>query len=99
MMNACEDGIGIVLNQDDLPIQKAVFDIASISEEDPLEMALTYGEDFELVFTVKPDLFEDLKSKINLYNIGSIDSSGSIKMLDKEGNTNILTPKGYDHLK
>jgi thiamine-monophosphate kinase len=83
MINACEEGIGI----------------ANISEDDPLEMALAYGEDFELVFSVKPDLFLDLKSKINLYKIGSIDSSGMIKMVDKEGNTNILTPKGYDHLK
>ena len=62
-------------------------------------MALTYGEDFELVLTVKPDQFEDLKSKINLHKIGFVDSSGKIKMIDKEGNTNILTPKGYDHLK
>jgi thiamine-monophosphate kinase len=99
MINACEEGIGIVLNQEDLPIPKSVFDIANISEDDPLEMALAYGEDFELVFSVKPDLFLDLKSKINLYKIGSIDSSGMIKMVDKEGNTNILTPKGYDHLK
>jgi len=99
MMNACDKSIGVVLNQEYLPIPKVVFDIANTTKDDPLEMALAYGEDFELVLTVKPDLFEDLKSKINLYKIGSIDSSGMIKMLDKEGNTNILTPKGYDHLK
>ena len=31
MMDACEDDIGIVLNQEDLPIPKVVFDIANIS--------------------------------------------------------------------
>ena len=57
MMNACEDSIGIVLNQEDLPIPKTVFDIANTSKDDPLEMALAYGEDFELVLTVKPRSF------------------------------------------
>ena len=99
MIDACEDNIGIILNQEDLPIPEVVFEIANTSEDNPLEMALTYGEDFELVLTVKPDHFEDLQSRINLYKIGFIDSSGTIKMIDKEGNTNILTPKGYDHLK
>jgi len=99
MIDACENRIGMVLNQEDIPIPKAVFEIADTSKEDPFEMAFAYGEDFELVLTVKPDLFDDLKSRINLYKIGFIDSSGKIKMIDKEGNTNILTPKGYDHLK
>ncbi|MGB7969437.1 MAG: thiamine-phosphate kinase [Methanobacterium sp.] len=99
MMDACKDDIGIVLNQEDLPIPKVVFDIAHISSDNPIEMALTYGEDFELVLTVKPDQFEDLKSRINLHKIGFVDSSAKIKMIDKEGNTNIITPKGYDHLK
>ena len=76
MMDACKDDIGIVLNQEDLPIPKVVFDIAHISSDNPIEMALTYGEDFELVLTVKPDQFEDLKSRINLHKIGFVDSSG-----------------------
>ena len=62
-------------------------------------MALTYGEDFELVLTVKPDLFDKIKSRVNLHKIGFVDSSGVIKMIDKSGNTNIITPKGYDHFK
>jgi thiamine-monophosphate kinase len=99
MIDASQNGIGIVLNQEDLPIPEAVFEIANTSGDDPLKMAMAYGEDFELVLTVKLDLFEEIKSRINLYKIGFIDSSGEIKMIDKEGNTNILTPAGYDHLR
>ncbi len=99
MIDACENSVGMVINQEYLPIPKVVFDIANISGNNPFEMALTYGEDFELILTVQPDLFDELNSKINLYKIGFVDSSGTIKMIDKEGNTNIITPKGYDHLK
>lgn len=99
MIDTCENSVGMVINQEHLPIPKVVFDIANISGDNPFEMALTYGEDFELILTVQPDLFDKLNSKINLYKIGFVDSSGTIKMIDKEGNTNIITPKGYDHLK
>ncbi len=99
MIDACENSVGMVINQEYLPIPKVVFDIANISGDNPFEMALTYGEDFELILTVQPDLFDELNSKINLYKIGFVDSSGTIKMIDKEGNTNIITPNGYEHLK
>ncbi len=62
-------------------------------------MAITYGEDFELLLTVPPNLFDDLNSEVTLYKIGLVDSSGKIKMIDKAGNTNIITPRGYEHLK
>jgi thiamine-monophosphate kinase len=91
--------VGIVLNQDDLPIPEEVFKIAEITDSDPFEMAMAYGEDFELVFTISPEGYDFLKSEINIYKIGQVDSSGTIKMIDKKGNTNIITPRGYEHLK
>ncbi len=99
MIDASEKNVGMVINQEDLPIPHAVFEVANTSKINPFEMALTYGEDFELVLTVKPDLFDKIKSRVNLHKIGSVDSSGVIKMIDKSGNTNIITPKGYDHFK
>ena len=99
MVDASEDAVGMVINQKDLPIPKEVFEVADITGNDPLEMAIAYGEDFELLLTVPKDFFEDLKSKIHLYKIGVVDSSGRIKMIDKSGETNIITPRGYEHLK
>jgi thiamine-monophosphate kinase len=99
MIDASENCIGMVLNQDYLPIPEAVFELANLSNDNPFDMALSYGEDFELLLTVNPDLFDDLKSRVKLHKIGYVDSSGMIKMIDKSGNTNIITPKGYDHLK
>jgi thiamine-monophosphate kinase len=99
IIDANEGNIGIILNQEELPIPKEVFEIAKISSHNPIEMATTYGEDFELLLTVHPSLFNDLNSKVTLHKIGLVDSSGKIKMIDKAGNTNIITPRGYEHLK
>ena len=99
MVDASEGAVGMVINQKDLPIPKEVFEVADITGNDPLEMAIAYGEDFELLLTVPRDFFEDLKSRIHLYKIGFVDSSGRIKMIDKSGETNIITPRGYEHLK
>ena len=89
----------MTLNQEAIPIPSEVFSVANITGKDPLEMALTYGEDFELLLTINPSLFDDLKSQTTLYLIGSVDSSGTIKMIDKSGKTNIITSMGYEHLK
>jgi len=99
IVDESECNIGIIINQEDLPIPREVFEVAKISSQNPIEMALTYGEDFELLLTVPPSLFNDLNSEVTLHKIGIVDSSGEIKMIDKAGNTNIITPEGYEHLK
>ena len=98
IIDANEEGIGIIINQKDLPIPKEVHEVANITNDNPFEMAVSYGEDFELLLTIKPKCFDDLKSKITLHKIGLVDSSGIIRMIDKSGKTNIIAPKGYDHL-
>ena len=52
MVEANDHCIGVVIDQEHLPIPKDVFEIANTSNEIPYEMALTYGEDFELLITV-----------------------------------------------
>ena len=99
MIDANDKSIGMIINEEDLPIPPEVFEVAKISGDNPIEMALTYGEDFELLLTVDANVFGELKSKVTIYKIGSIDQSGKIKMIDKTGKTNIITPRGYEHLK
>lgn len=99
LIDANDKKIGMVITQNDLPIPQGVFEIASIKGSDPLEMAISYGEDFEILLTISPQNFDNLKTKFKLFKIGVVDSSGVIKMIDKAGKTNIITPKGYEHLK
>ncbi|GAB4307765.1 MAG: thiamine-phosphate kinase [Methanobacteriaceae archaeon] len=98
LVSSSSKNIGITIYLDKIPIHSEVFDLAHILNEDPLEMALCYGEDFELLFTVKKGKFEDLSKNISLHEIGEVNSSGEIKIVYKDGKTNIITPRGYEHL-
>lgn len=99
-------GIGMKLHQSKIPIDPELFKLADSLGSDPLELALSYGEDFELLLTVKKERFQELKrivhesfeGNVTLHEIGRVDSSGRISMIDKDGKTKVLTPRGYQHL-
>lgn len=102
IIDASSENVGITFYEEKVPIPNEVHEIGKILGKNPLKMALTYGEDFELLLTVKKDKFNDLKdlnNGITLHEVGIVDSSGTIKMIDKDGKTNIITPTGYEHLK
>jgi len=98
IMDANKSTIGITIYENWLPIPLEVFEIAEITKTDPYDLALSYGEDFELLLTVSQSEFETIKTKLNLKKIGLVDSTGTIKMIDKSGTTKIVTPRGYEHL-
>ncbi len=94
-----QENIGMTIYEDEIPIPNEIFEIARRIGKDPLEMALSYGEDFEILLTIRKDKFNELKDKISLYKVGYVTSTGQIQMVNKEGKTNILVPKGYEHFK
>ncbi|MBM4241454.1 MAG: thiamine-phosphate kinase [Euryarchaeota archaeon] len=98
LINASKEGIGTTINEEMLPIPEEVLEIAKKTKKNPLELALYYGEDFELLLTIKKDQFQYIKKKFTLYEIGQVTSSGKIEIVNKDGTTNILTPRGYEHL-
>tara|TARA_B100001564_G_scaffold147083_1_gene123572 strand:- start:809 stop:1759 length:951 start_codon:yes stop_codon:yes gene_type:complete len=81
----------------------AEINIGSIPHAGPLEEALTWGDDYELCFTVPQrkekkisDLAKNLKIKIN--NIGKITKRKGIKIYNEEKRV-YLKQKGYNHFK
>jgi thiamine-monophosphate kinase len=98
LISASSYGIGMTINEELLPIPDEVAEVADKIGKDPLEFALYYGEDFELLLTIKKDMFEQIKEKIPLYEIGNVTSSGKIKILHKDGTRNVLKSRGYEHL-
>lgn len=98
ILSASQEGVGITIYEDMLPIPAEVQEIANMTGKDPLELALYYGEDFELLLTIKKDDFQEIKEKFALYEIGRVTSSGEIEMVNKDGTTNILIPRGFEHL-
>lgn len=99
LIDASADKVGVTLYENLIPIPAVVFEVANLMGKNPFEMALSYGEDFELLLTIREDKFKEIKDKFSLHKIGYVTVSGQIQMINKKGETNILTPKGYEHLK
>lgn len=99
LIDANETTIGFTVHENWLPIPLEVFEIANLTDTNPYDLALSYGEDFELLLTIPPAEFESIKAELNLIKIGLVDATGTIKMIDKSGNTKVVTPTGYEHLK
>ncbi len=98
LINAGDCKIGVILNEEMLPIPEEVLEVAGKTGKDPLELALYYGEDFELLLTVKKDVFKQIEQKIHIYKIGNVTSSGKIEILHKDGTKSTIKPRGYEHL-
>jgi len=99
LVSASENGVGITLYETLIPIIPEVEEVAHALNKDPLDFALYYGEDFELLLTVEKDDFSHLKDQFGLYEVGVVTSSGKMEIVNKDGKTNLLESKGYQHFK
>ncbi|HII84224.1 MAG TPA: thiamine-phosphate kinase [Methanobacterium subterraneum] len=97
LVSASENRIGITLYEALIPIIPEVEEVAHALNKDPLDFALYYGEDFELLLTVEKDDFSHLKDQFGLYEVGVVTSSGKMEIVNKDGKTNLLESKGYQH--
>jgi thiamine-monophosphate kinase len=95
--------IGMDLISENLPIHPALAWYASERAAELLGWMLYGGEDYQLVGTVAPADWPELKRRcaaegIDLYVIGTMsDVHQSVKMTDGNGSTQIIEKKGYNH--
>ncbi|BDZ67149.1 thiamine-phosphate kinase [Methanobacterium ferruginis] len=99
LVEASLDGVGITLFQDMIPLIPEVKEVAAALNKNPLDLALYYGEDFELLLTIREEDFDQLRDEFGLFQVGVVTSSGQMEIVDKDGKTKILEPKGYQHFK
>lgn len=97
LVDASDEKVGITIYEDKIPIAPEVKEVAAEINKKPIELALYYGEDFELLLTVKKTEFDHLKDEYKLIEVGVVTKSGKMKILDKGGKTNILEPIGFQH--
>ena len=101
----CEmSGTGAEVYMDKIPLADNVQKVAENTGRDPYDLALYGGEDYELLFTCKPDkvplLSEEMQKECvtSLTTVGRIvDISNSIIIEDESGRSVSLTPRGYNH--
>ena len=99
LKHICEaSGVGAHINAADIPIHGL---LKKNFKEKALEVALSGGEDYELLFTASPEIVETVKKKLKVPAniIGEIKSGnpGEIRVVDNRGKT--INPKkiGWTH--
>lgn len=90
--------VGCYLYDEKIPIDAKTSMTAIDFNLDPSTCALNGGEDYELLFTVKQEDFEKVKSNPNMTIIGHItDEKDRIYFIDKSGSAITLKAQGWKH--
>lgn len=101
LLHICEkSGVGCVIYEEKLPIHEDSRRAAYKFEIDPTACALSGGEDYELLFTIKQDDYEKLTLTESISVIGYItDAEEGAKIKTKGGNTYNITAQGWNAFK
>jgi len=85
-----------------LPLSEAFHRHRFTTGEDPFQLPLTGGEDYELLFTAPPgrrddtlNLLADLGTEATI--IGEVIAGNSLQVIDPNGSPCRVTDRGYDH--
>ncbi len=97
----CESSkVGALIDASLLPIDERVVELCGRRALDPLQLALHGGEDFELLFTVKPESVARLPRRVDgveIKRIGEIAQSGDGVKISEGTRTWDLKPGGWKH--
>jgi thiamine-monophosphate kinase len=93
-------GVGALIDSSLLPIDERVIELCGRRALDPLQLALHGGEDFELLFTVKPVNATRLPRRVDgvgIKCIGTIQSASEGVRISEGPRTWGLKPGGWKH--
>ena len=117
-MNDVSDGVGnealeiaeasqvdIIIHESQLPCHEEVRRAAGMTGLDPLELVLFGGEDYELLFTARPDAsMHELarrienKTSVPIHLIGEVrKGTGKVFLKRNGGELEPLSPGGFQH--
>lgn len=86
------------IEADVIPLHPDVRAAGELLGVDPLNFALSGGEDFELLFSAAPDKLDQLtQTGLNLYIVGKIVPPGPEPILIRTDGSRSLLPGGYNH--
>lgn len=100
-----ESRVGARLYADKIPISQNLQDFCARFNSDPVDYALSGGEDYTLLCTVSPDrsaaiarAFEQ-KFRRPLFAVGEITADKQITLVYPDGRIRPIAPTGWDHFK
>ncbi|ASI99735.1 thiamine-phosphate kinase [Thermococcus celer] len=88
-------GVRLEIDVERLPIRDEVIEAARMLGVDPIEMALTSGEEFELVFTVPPEMVTALQMDFTV--IGRVENGAGV-YITTDGKRTEMPLLGWEHL-
>lgn len=90
--------LGVKIFEDKVPIDSTAYETAVEFKIDPITAALNGGEDYELLFTIRPSDFEALKNHPDIHFIGHMhDNPNQNVMISKQGTVVPLRAQGWKH--
>jgi thiamine-monophosphate kinase len=98
----CErSGVGIVIRATDVPVHAGAIEVTAELGEDAVWYALTGGEDFELLFTCRPEAVPVLQAAIStpLTVVGEVVAGAQVVVLDAAGEEMALARRGWDQFR
>jgi len=98
ILHICKQShVGCLLYEEKIPIADETRNAAYKFELDPTACALSGGEDYELLFTIRPEDYDKLVLNENISVIGYItDPEEGKKILTKGGNKFDITAQGWN---
>jgi thiamine-monophosphate kinase len=91
-------GAGIKIFEEKIPIDPETYETAIEFKVDPTTAAMNGGEDYELLFTIKPSDFEILKNHPDVHFIGHMhDNLNQNVMISKQGTVVPVQAQGWKH--
>jgi len=95
-----QSNVGCQLNEEFVPVAKETYDKALEFGIDPINCALSGGEDYELLFTILPSDVSKVKQHPDISIIGEIlDENLGVKLFTKGGNYHDIISLGWNSLK
>lgn len=101
LLHLCkQSNVGCILYEEKIPIAEQTKLAAFKFNLDPTACALSGGEDYELLFTVKQDDYDIIAGNSDISVIGYItDQEAGAQIVTKGGNKHPLTAQGWNALK
>jgi thiamine-monophosphate kinase len=94
-----ESGVGVQIREERVPLSRELRSAKGLRGS-PFSYALSGGEDYELLFTVRPENVKKLLSlRIPVAEIGRITKAKERALILRGGTKAPLVPSGYDHFK
>jgi len=98
-----ESGTGCILYAESLPSLPVLDAAVQFLGKEKLDILLKGGEDYQLVFTVRPDREEELKAKLasspeqQIFPVGIITEGQGVILEKKDGSRTDISFQGYEH--